>query len=132
MCSAKLQVRATTQQRRPARQAVVAAAADNRAAAGFAAAALAAAVLVSAPVAKADLVRRRCRWAAWHAQSVFLLSTVQRGTSRLLQPLPGKDSLRRSCFFAGWQGVLWPTARHRTRPWCRSTTCWPRAQRTPP
>jgi photosystem I subunit PsaN len=56
ICSAKLQVRATTQQRRPARQAVVAAAADNRAAAGFAAAALAAAVLINAPVAKADLV----------------------------------------------------------------------------
>ncbi|KAL4855590.1 Photosystem I reaction center subunit N [Chlorella vulgaris] len=52
---AKLQARAATQQRRTTRQPVVVAAADNRVAAGFAAAALAAAVLVSAPMAHADL-----------------------------------------------------------------------------
>lgn len=53
--SAKLQVRAQTQQR-TARRSVVVAAADNRFAAGLTAAALAAAVLVNAPMAKADLV----------------------------------------------------------------------------
>ncbi len=57
-CSAKVQARAATQQRRTTRQPVVVAAADNRVAAGFAAAALAAAVLVSAPMAHADLVSR--------------------------------------------------------------------------
>lgn len=58
-CSAKVQARAATQQRRTTRQPVVVAAADNRVAAGFAAAALAAAVLVSAPMAHADLVSSR-------------------------------------------------------------------------
>lgn len=74
--SAKLEARAQTQQRRSQRAVVVAAAAaDRNAAAGFAAAALAAAVLVHAPMASADLVRKRVE-ARGEARSTVLAWTL--------------------------------------------------------
>lgn len=87
-CSAKLQVRAQTQQRRTQRSVVVAAA-DNRAAAGFAAAALAAAVLVNAPMAKADLVS-----SSWEL-AVGGHSTANEQATVVTPPLPTVPSWRR-------------------------------------